>query len=66
MDNKNMAINDTELENVVGGSARKGKQANTEEITAKAQCPFCNKKTTFIVYSGSRGKCKECGNVSQI
>ena len=64
-------MNDKDLENVTGGggggAARRGKEsANDAERTTTARCPFCNKNTTFIVYSGSRGKCKECGNVSQI
>ncbi|WP_196805037.1 hypothetical protein [Butyrivibrio sp. VCB2006] len=62
-------MNDKDLENVTGGvgATRRGKEnANDAERTTTAHCPFCNKNTTFIVYSGSRGKCKECGNVSQI
>ncbi|MBQ6587396.1 MAG: hypothetical protein IJI01_01805 [Butyrivibrio sp.] len=68
MDEKIMSIDENELENVTGGNARgRGSTAsNTEEKTAQAKCPFCNKTTTFIVYSGTRGKCKECGNMSQI
>ena len=65
MDGRIMTVNENELENVTGGGGSKNSQ-NSAERTVSAHCPHCNKTTTFIVYSGSRGKCKVCGNVSQI
>jgi uncharacterized protein (DUF983 family) len=65
MDEKIMSINENELEKVTGGSSRKN-SVNNVERTVSAKCPICDKTTTFIVFSGTRGKCKECGNISQI
>ncbi|WP_026663165.1 hypothetical protein [Butyrivibrio proteoclasticus] len=65
MDERAMAMNDNELENITGGGKGKSDQT-TGERTTEAYCPICKKTTTFIVYSGSRGKCKKCGEMSQI
>ncbi len=65
MDEKIMEINNEELENITGGVGAKS-SADARSNTVQAFCPNCNKNTTFIVYSGSRGKCQRCGNVIQI
>ena len=61
-------MNDNELENVNGGMLGKRASANenTGEGAVRAHCPICNKDTTFVRISGSRGKCQACGNVSMI
>ena len=49
-----------ELRKVDGGSQVLGSSAGVE---ASHFCPNCQKVTQFIVFSGARGKCKECGTM---
>ena len=36
---------------------------SSADVTASHFCPNCQKVTQFIVFSGARGKCKECGTM---
>lgn len=56
-------INDDELLNVTGGGGKsKASSDSSSENKVKVYCPECNQTTTFIVYSGARGKCTKCGH----
>ncbi len=58
---KNMNIE--ELEAVVGGVSTKNSDSeqNSNAQTKESFCPKCNKDTTFLLYMGGRGICKDCG-----
>ena len=47
-----------ELELATGGMSYQ----RSGEINTQHYCEHCKKITNFIVYSGARGRCKECGN----
>lgn len=53
-DIKDKALGDKELEQVNGG---------TETIvkTRLSKCPGCDKETLFMLYTGGRAICKDCG-----
>jgi len=49
-----MELNDSDLDSVVGGMG-------TISGTATRKCPGCNKMVQFILHSGGRASCPECG-----
>ncbi len=61
-DENNRVLDDSELENVSGGSDDRGKEIKR----VRFRCGFCRKKTIFIVYEEEkagfhRAVCTECG-----
>ena len=62
MMNMENAINDNELLNVNGGRSTSPSKDSGGENKVKVFCPECKETTTFIVYSGARGKCTKCGH----
>ena len=66
MDNYKI-LGDGALENVNGGAGAKARsRSGSDNTTVSAHCPTCKKITTFTPISGARGKCHECGNVTEI
>ena len=51
-----------ELETVAGGM----ELAGMREKTAVCYCNTCKKKTDFVVFTGTRGRCKVCGNIQEV
>ena len=58
-----MELTDEEIGNVSGGMQLQG---DKDVRTTTAYCPTCGKKTTFKVYSGARGVCTVCGQMTTI
>lgn len=50
-------LNIDELEFATGGTGGIGEK----EVTVDHYCTNCKKTTKFIVFTGTRGRCKECG-----
>ena len=51
---KDQKIEEAALEDVTGGQ-------DSQLSTRKSDCPSCEKETIFILYTGGRAICKECG-----
>lgn len=57
-----MKLEDEALSGVNGGVALKSQENGNYISTSEKDCPVCNKKTTYYVYSGGRAICSKCGH----
>lgn len=61
-----MKLEDETLSGVNGGVVIKAQvnsstDANSGNTTVERDCPVCNKKMVFNVYTGGRAVCTKCG-----
>ena len=62
MNMADMKVNETDLDNVVGGTSNENNGNNENADTKKSICPVCNAERTFLLGTGGRAYCEKCGH----
>ena len=62
MNNIEVKLKDALMDQVSGGQHGRTNDRDRNEVYEKHRCSHCKKVTVFVMYSGGRGSCTECGN----